>query len=186
VDLFISRFLFCISYSCVKIYLIKCEVDKLKHMKLAHEVRLAYEIRLISEVVMERTLIILKPDAVRRKLVGEIISRFERKGYSIQQIKIMSISREIAEIHYNHVRTEPIFEDMMSFITSGPVVAMIIEGNSVIQSIRNMIGKTSSFDSPPGTIRGDYGSHRFENLIHASDSIENAEIEIKRFFSELS
>lgn len=135
---------------------------------------------------MERTLVILKPDSVRRKLVGEIVSRFEKKGLTITHIKMMSIDKKVAYEHYAHVRSEPIFEDMIDFITSGPVVAMIITGEKVIGMIRSMIGKTSSFDSLPGTIRGDYGSHRFENLIHASDSVGSAEIEIKRFFPELS
>lgn len=131
---------------------------------------------------MERTLVILKPDAVARKLAGEIISRFEKKNFNITRIRMTTISEETAREHYAHVRTEPIYEDMMRYITSGPVIIMILEGNRIILAIRNMIGKTSSFDSPPGTIRGDYGSHRFENLIHASDSVESAEIEIERFF----
>ena len=100
-------------------------------------------------------------------------------------MKMTQISREVAEIHYDHVKAETIFNDMIDFIISGPVVIMIIEGEKVIQTIRNMIGKTSSFDSPAGTIRGDFGSHRFENLIHASDSVESSEIEIKRFYSEI-
>lgn len=131
---------------------------------------------------MEKTLVLLKPDAVRRKIVGEIITRFEKKNFRIAELKMMQLSKEVAETHYAHVRSESIYQDMIDFITSGPVVALIIEGDRVIQTIRNMLGKTSSFDSPPGTIRGDYGSHRFENLIHASDSPESAEIEIKRFF----
>ena len=135
---------------------------------------------------MERTLVILKPDAVERKLIGEIITRFEKKNMAIKAIKMMKISRETAEIHYAHVKSETIYEDMMSFITSGPVVVLVMEGRNIIQAVRNMVGKTSPFDSPPGTIRGDYGFHRFENLIHASDSPESVEIEIKRFFPELS
>ena len=135
---------------------------------------------------MERTLVILKPDAVKRKLVGEIITRFEKKNMAIKAMKMMKISRETAEIHYAHVKNEPIYEDMMNFITSGPVVVLVMEGRNIIQAVRNMVGKTSPFDSPPGTIRGDYGLHRFENLIHASDSPESVEIEIKRFFPELS
>ena len=133
---------------------------------------------------MERTLVILKPDAVRRKLVGEIIARIEKKNYDIVQMKMMVISRKLAEAHYEHVKSEPIYNSMIDYITSGPVVIMILEGNNVINGMRNMIGKTSSFDSSPGTIRGDYGSHRFENLIHASDSVESFEIEKKRFFEE--
>jgi nucleoside-diphosphate kinase len=131
---------------------------------------------------MERTLVILKPDAVRRKLVGEIISRFEKKNLTIAQIKVMNIEEDVAREHYAHVRKYPIFEDMIKYMTSGPVVAMIITGDNVISTVRSMMGKTSCFESAPGTIRGDFGFHSFENLIHASDSVESAEIEIKRFF----
>jgi len=133
---------------------------------------------------MERTLVILKPDAIARKLTGDIISRFEKKNYVITRLKMEVISKETAEEHYAHVRSESIYEDMMKYITSGPSLFMILEGNKVIQTVRDMTGKTSSFDSLPGTIRGDYGSSRFENLIHSSDSMESAEKEIKRFFKE--
>lgn len=131
---------------------------------------------------MERTLVILKPDTLKRKLSGEIIARFERKNLIITALKMMTIKASTAEEHYAHVKSEPIYDDMIRFITSGPVIAMVLEGNHAIAVVRSMIGKTSYMDSAPGTIRGDYGSHSFENLVHASDSIENAEIEIKRFF----
>ena len=131
---------------------------------------------------MERTLVMLKPDTVRRKLIGEIITRFEKKNFCITAVKMMTIQLSTAEEHYEHVKSESIYDDMMTFITSGSVLVMILEGNNIIQAVRNMVGKTSYLDSASGTIRGDYGSHRFENLIHTSDSIENAEIEIKRFF----
>ena len=134
---------------------------------------------------MERTLVILKPDTVKRKLTGEIISRFERKNFTITAMKMMTIQLSVAEEHYKHVKSESIYDDMIRFITSGPVLAMILEGNNIIQAVRSMVGKTSWLDSAPGTIRGDFGSHRFENLIHASDCVENAEIEIKRFFGEI-
>ena len=134
---------------------------------------------------MERTLVILKPDTLKRKLTGEIITRFERKNFTIAAMKMMTIQLSIAEEHYKHVKSESIYDDMLGFITSGPVLAMILEGNNIIQAVRNMVGKTSWLDSAPGTIRGDFGSHRFENLIHASDSVENAEIEIKRFFGNV-
>ncbi len=134
---------------------------------------------------MERTLVIFKPDTVKRKLMGELISRFERKNFTISAMKMMTIPLSIAHEHYQHVKGESIYDDMIRFITSGPVLAMILEGNSVIQAVRSMVGRTSWLDSAPGTIRGDFGSHRYENLIHASDSVENAEIEIKRFFGEM-
>ncbi len=132
---------------------------------------------------MERTLVILKPDAVRRKLIGEIISRFEKRGLNITNLRMLTITEEKAREHYYHVREESFFEDMMRFITSGPVVSMIIEGENVIKIVRSMLGSLKTYNSPPGTIRGDYGYHEFENLIHASDSVESAEIEIKRFFN---
>ena len=132
---------------------------------------------------MERTLVILKPDAVRRKLIGEIINRIERKGYTISHMKMSRIPREAAEVHYAHVKALPIYEAMLDYFTSGDVVLLVVEGEQVIQTVRNLVGKTSTFDSPAGTIRGDFGSHRYENLIHASDSVESAEIEIIRFFS---
>lgn len=131
---------------------------------------------------MERTLVILKPDTVERKLVGEIIARFEKKNLEITRIEMVVIDKNTAEEHYAHVKNEPIYEDMIGFITSGPAVVMVLEGNQAIQTVRSMVGRTSSFDSPSGTIRGDYSSHRFRNLIHASDSAESAEIEINRFF----
>lgn len=134
---------------------------------------------------MERTLIILKPDSVKRKLVGEIIRRIEQKDYTIASLKMINISREQAEEHYGHVRAKPFFGSMLDYITSGPVVVLIVEGYRVIEAVRNMIGKTVSVESAPGTIRGDFGSHKYENLIHASDSPDNAEIEIRRFFPEL-
>ncbi|TYQ15409.1 UNVERIFIED_CONTAM: nucleoside diphosphate kinase [Acetivibrio alkalicellulosi] len=135
---------------------------------------------------MERTLVILKPDCVRRKIAGEIITRFEKKDFTIVQMKMIVIDKEKATLHYSHVKSEPIYDDMINYITSGPSIAIIISGNKVISTVRAMIGKTSSFDSLPGTIRGDFGSHRFENLIHASDSVESAELEIKRFFPEIT
>jgi len=134
---------------------------------------------------IEKSLVLLKPDAVERKLVGEIIARFEKRNLEILQIKIVRIDRSVAEEHYSHVKSEPIYESMIEYFTSGPVVALVLQGENAIKLLRNMIGKTSSLESPSGTIRGDYGYHRFQNLIHASDSVENAEIEINRFFPEL-
>ncbi|MCX7749798.1 MAG: nucleoside-diphosphate kinase [Clostridia bacterium] len=134
---------------------------------------------------MEKTLVILKPDAVRRKLTGAIIGRFERKGCIISNLKMMTIQTETAKEHYHHVNALPFFKDMISYITSGPVVIMILEGEQIIKMVRNLVGKTSCIESSPGTIRGDFGFHSFENLIHASDSSESAEIEMRRFFPEL-
>lgn len=134
---------------------------------------------------MDRTFVMLKPDSVKRKIVGEIITRFEKRNFTITNLKMMNINKDLAFEHYFHVKDKPFFNDMINYITSGPVIAMIISGDRVIEAVRSMIGKTSNFDSQPGTIRGDYGYHPFENMIHASDSPENAETEIKRFFPEL-
>lgn len=132
---------------------------------------------------MEKTLIILKPDAVERKLVGEIISRFEKKNFIIVDMKLETISREVAETHYSHIKSLPIFDDMIDFMTSSPSIIMVLSGENVITAARSMIGRTNSFEAAPGTIRGDYGLHKFKNLIHASDSQESAETEIERFFA---
>ncbi|MDP4093135.1 MAG: nucleoside-diphosphate kinase [Bacillota bacterium] len=131
---------------------------------------------------MERTFVILKPDALEKRVTGEIISRFEKKGINIASLKMDMIEKNVAEVHYEHVRNLPIFTEMIDYMTSAPVIMMILEGDNVINTVRKMIGKTSCYESDPGTIRGDYGFHRYKNLIHASDSPENAEIEIKRFF----
>lgn len=138
---------------------------------------------MFSEVIhMERTLIILKPDAVRRKLMGELISRIERKNLEITNIKLEHIKINTAKMHYDHVKHLPIYGEMINYMTASPALIMVVSGEKAIQVLRNMIGKTNTFDAQPGTIRGDYGLHLYENLIHASDSMENAEIEINRFF----
>lgn len=131
---------------------------------------------------MERTLVILKPDAVKRKLMGELISRFERKNLEITDMKMEVISREKAELHYAHVQFLSYYEDIITYITSTPSIIMIIQGEKSIQVVRSMIGKTNTFEAQQGTIRGDYGLHAFQNLVHASDSVESAEVEIQRFF----
>lgn len=133
---------------------------------------------------MEQTLVILKPDAVRRKLVGEIISRLERKNLTIVDARVITIDREIAKEHYDHVNHLPFFEKIISYVTSGPSIAMILSGDKAVSIVRNMIGKANALESPPGSIRGDYGMCAYENLIHASDSESNANVEIARFFPE--
>lgn len=129
---------------------------------------------------MERTLVFLKPDAVKKKIVGKIIARFEEKGYDILEMKYSSLDRETACKHYEHISTLPFYEDMIEYLLSDKIVFLIISGENVISEIRNMIGSTRG--AAAGTIRGDFGSDNFKNLIHASDSVESAEIEIKRFF----
>lgn len=134
---------------------------------------------------MERTLIILKPDAVRRGLMGEIIARIERKGFKVSQLKMTMLLRPAVEEHYAHVKGRSFFNDMIDYMCSEPAVPMIVEGDDVVAMMRSMIGKTMVNEAAPGTIRGDFGFNKNENLIHASDTPENAEIEIKRFFPEL-
>ncbi len=132
---------------------------------------------------MERTYVMLKPDAVRRNLIGAIISRIEAKGFKITRMEMMRPDRCVFEEHYAHV-PEQFRGETVDFMISGPIVAMIVEGENVIECVRMIMGKTKWFEAMPGTIRGDYGHTTTENLIHGSDSPENAEIEIKRFFGD--
>ncbi len=134
---------------------------------------------------VERTLIVIKPDAVRRGLVGEIISRFERKGFKLRALKMLWMTREQAEQFYEVHRGKPFYEELVKFITSGPVVAAIIEGESAISVTRLMIGATDSRKAQPGTIRGDYSLSILENIIHASDSEESFHKEYKVLFNDL-
>jgi len=133
---------------------------------------------------MERTFLMVKPDGVQRGLIGEIVSRFEKKGFKLVAAKLMTVSRELAEVHYAEHREKPFFEELVGFITSGPVFAMIWEGENVISVARQMMGKTNPADAAPGTIRGDYGISVGMNIIHGSDSPESAEREIKLWFRE--
>ncbi len=131
---------------------------------------------------MERTYIMLKPDALKRGVAGEIISRIERKGYKIVEAKTMQLGEEILKEHYAHIADRPFFPELVEYMTSGPVLAMIVEGPDVVLGMRILMGATKFEEAAPGTIRGDYAFCTTENLIHGSDSVENAEIEIKRFF----
>lgn len=131
---------------------------------------------------MEQTLVIIKPDGVERKLVGEIIQRFERKQLILSQLKVDKMSRELASEHYAHIKGRDFFEDMMTYMTSSEVVYLVLNGAGVIKTVRKMIGITNPLEAEPGTIRGDYGATSYQNIVHASDSPEAAEIEIKRFF----
>jgi len=134
---------------------------------------------------MERMLILLKPDAYKRKLLGKIITRIEDKNFTITAMKMTTMSKKLASEHYAHLTKLDFYPEIESYITSAPVVAMIVEGENVIQIMRTVMGKTRWNEALPGTIRGDYANETTENLIHGSDSAENAEIEIKRFFKEL-
>lgn len=131
---------------------------------------------------MERTYIMLKPDALKRGVAGEIISRIEHKGYKIVEAKTMQLGKEVLKEHYAHIADKPFYPELEAYMTSGPVLAMIVEGPDVVLGMRILMGATKFEEAAPGTIRGDYAFCTTENLIHGSDSVENAEIEIKRFF----
>lgn len=132
---------------------------------------------------MERTFLMIKPDGVQRGLIGEIVSRFEKKGLQLSAAKFMQITRERAEIHYADHKGKPFYEPLLAFITSGPVFAMVWSGDNVIALTRALIGKTDAIDAAPGTIRSDFAVHTNFNLIHGSDSAASAEREIAIFFS---
>ena len=135
----------------------------------------------------QRTLVLLKPDATRRGLIGEIISRIERKaGWQITALELRTLDQDTLEQHYGEHKGKPFYEPLMEFMASGPVVALIVEGESVIEGVRALAGKTNPLEAGPGTIRGDYATITRENLIHASDSETSAEREIKIFFPGLS
>ena len=133
---------------------------------------------------MDRTLVLVKPDGVQRGLIGEIISRLERRGLKIVGMKLMQVSGELANRHYGEHEGKPFFAGLVGFITSGPLVAMAIEGNHVVGLVRTTVGATNPADSAPGTIRGDLGVDIGRNLIHGSDSDESAKRELSLFFTE--
>ncbi|MBD1833006.1 nucleoside-diphosphate kinase [Trichocoleus sp. FACHB-90] len=133
---------------------------------------------------MERTFVMVKPDGVQRNLVGEVIRRFESKGFTLVGLKLMSVSRELAEQHYDVHRERPFFAGLVEFITSSPVVATVWEGEGVVASARKIIGATNPLTAELGTIRGDYGVSIGRNLIHGSDAIETAQREISLWFKD--
>ena len=131
-----------------------------------------------------KTFFMIKPDGVQRNLVGEIISRVEAKGFKITKIKMITISKELAEQHYGEHKDKPFFSDLVSFITSGPVVAMQVEGENVVLQLRNLMGATNPSESTPGSIRGDLATELDKNVVHGSDSDESAERELSLFFGK--
>ena len=133
-------------------------------------------------MAMERTYIMLKPDCLKRGLMGEVISRIERKGYKIVEGKTMMLDEAILKEHYAHIADRPFFPEIVTYMTSGPVFGMIVEGENAVKGLRIIMGATKFEEATAGTIRGDYAFCTSENIIHGSDSVENAEIEIKRFF----
>lgn len=133
--------------------------------------------------MVERTLVFVKPDGVQRRLVGEIIGRFERKGLRIVGCKMMRVSRELAERHYAEHKGKKFYEGLVGFVTSGPIVALCLEGFQAVRCCRDMMGKTFGYDAAPGTIRGDFGTSNQYNLIHGSDSAASAAREIELYFA---
>ena len=131
---------------------------------------------------MEETLVLVKGDGVRRRLIGEIIRRIEGKGIDIHALRLMDVSRELAEEHYAEHRDKPFFEELVEFITATPVVAIRVRGEGAIKAIRNLMGATNPADAAPGTIRGDLALSMPHNLVHGSDSPESAERELQLFF----
>lgn len=131
---------------------------------------------------MERTLVILKPSALARNLVGEILTRFERKGLIIAGVKMMNLSERLLREHYSHLVDKPFFNSLLTSMTALPVIVVCLKGKEAVSVVRAMTGATNSRNAVPGTIRGDFGMSGQENIIHASDSVENAEIELQRFF----
>jgi nucleoside-diphosphate kinase len=135
---------------------------------------------------LDYTFVILKPDAVKRCLVGEIITRFEKKGFEIVQMKMGRMKKETIAEHYAHLTSQPFFSKIEEYMLSGQCVFMILKGRDAVKAIRCMMGTTNSLEAPPGTIRGDYGLSSMQNLIHGSDSDESFIIEAKRFFPDFN
>jgi len=134
---------------------------------------------------MERTLILVKPDAFRRNLTGEIIARFERKGLHLAALKLMTMTAELAERHYAEHVGKPFFEELVTFITSGPLVAMVLTGEHAVEAARQVIGATNPLQATTGSIRGDYALEVGQNMVHGSDSTESAAREVALFFPDL-
>jgi nucleoside-diphosphate kinase len=135
---------------------------------------------------VDRTLILVKPDAFERNLTGEVIARFERKGLGIAALKLMRADRELAERHYGEHAGKPFFGDLVDFITRGPLVAMVLEGEDAVEAARQVIGATNPLEASPGSIRGDFAIEITFNLVHGSDSPNSAAREVELFFPELS
>ncbi len=132
---------------------------------------------------MERTLVLVKPNGVERGLVGEVVGRFERRGLRLRGMKMLVVDRALAERHYEEHVGKGFFADLVSFITSGPIVAMVVEGPSAVKVVRDMMGATNPVDALPGTIRGDFALDIGENVVHGSDGVESAKREISLYFA---
>ena len=130
----------------------------------------------------ERSLILLKPDCLNGHHAGEVIGRFEKSGFEIRATRLISLSDGMLKEHYAHIADRPFFPEIVEFMSSRPVLALVLEGENAVQAIRDLLGPTDSTQAPAGTIRGDMGTTSMENICHASDSAENATIEVERFF----
>jgi nucleoside-diphosphate kinase len=134
-------------------------------------------------VAVDRSLVLIKPDAVERRLVGEILGRIERRGFTLRAARLLRVSRDLGERHYDEHRTKPFFGELVDFISSGPTLALVVEGEGAIATLRTTIGATNPADAAPGSIRGDLALAMPDNLVHGSDSPESAEREIALWFS---
>lgn len=137
-------------------------------------------------MAVERTLVLIKPDAMQRALAGEILARFERRGLAVQEAKLVTVDRELAGQHYAEHSEKPFFGELVSFITGGTLVAMVLEGTEAVAAARQVIGATNPVEAAPGSIRGDFALEVTFNMVHGSDSDESAEREIEIWFPELS
>jgi len=133
-------------------------------------------------MAIERSLILLKPDCLNGRHAGEVIGRFEKAGFEIRAARLIALSDELLREHYAHIADRPFFPEIVEFMSSRPVLALVLEGENAVQAIRDLLGPTDSTQAPAGTIRGDMGTTSMENICHASDSVENATIEVARFF----
>ncbi|VVB58749.1 Nucleoside diphosphate kinase [Candidatus Anstonella stagnisolia] len=134
--------------------------------------------------MMERTLIILKPDCMQRRMCGEVFSRFEKRGFKVAACKMLRMSEKLCEEHYAHIKDKPFFPRIKEFMTSAPVIVMVLEGKEIVRLVRDMLGVTNARNAAVGTIRGDFALSNMMNLVHASDSVETAQKEIARFFKK--
>ena len=133
-------------------------------------------------MAIERSLILLKPDCLNGHHAGEVIGRFEKAGFEIRAAKLIALSDELLKEHYAHIADRPFFPEIVEFMSSRPVMALVLEGENAVEAIRDLLGPTDSPKAPPDTIRGDLGITSMKNICHASDSVENAAIEVERFF----
>jgi nucleoside-diphosphate kinase len=140
--------------------------------------------RLTRSVAVERTLVLIKPDAMQRQLAGEILARFERRGLVVRDAKLLTVDRGLAETHYAEHAEKPFYGELVEFITSGPTLALVLEGEGAIATVRRTMGATNPADSEPGSIRGDFALSMPDNLVHGSDSPESAEREIGLWFGD--